>query len=92
MGMGRRVVDESALREKVGQLLSEVHCLPPASSSHTAGAQKAASGPSSAMKREMAALEDSLDQVRLAVKYLIFDLEATKRENRLLRDLLGGAQ
>jgi hypothetical protein len=41
------------------------------------------------MRREMAALEDSLDHVRLAIKYLIFDLEATKRENRLLRDMMG---
>jgi len=41
------------------------------------------------MKREMASLEDSLDHVRLAVKYLLFDLEATKRENVVLKELLG---
>jgi len=40
------------------------------------------------LRREMAALEDSLDHLRLAIKYLVFDLEATKRENRLLRELL----
>lgn len=45
----------------------------------------------SAVKREMAAIEDGLDQIRIAVKYLVFDLEATKRENRLLRGLLGEA-
>ena len=36
----------------------------------------------------MAAVEESLDRLRLAIKYLVFDLEATKRENRLLRELL----
>jgi len=84
-------VDESALREKVGQLLSEVHHLPRTGQSDLMGAGQAGGAQGSSVKREMAALEDSLDQVRLAVKYLVFDLEATKRENRLLRDLLGEA-
>lgn len=85
-------MDESALREKVGQLLSEVHRLPPASEADGAAARQAATGETSAMKREMAALEDSLDQIRIAVKYLVFDLEATKRENRILKSLLGGSE
>jgi len=33
-------------------------------------------------------LVDMLDQVRLQVKYLMFDLEATRRENRYLRQML----
>ncbi len=32
--------------------------------------------------------EDSLDHLRLQIKYLIFDLEATRRENRYLRQML----
>jgi hypothetical protein len=84
-------MDEAALREKVGQLLSEVHALPGASATPAAGEQRPVAGGGSPMRREMAALEDSLDHVRLAIKYLIFDLEATKRENRLLREMLGDA-
>jgi len=84
-------MDEDALREKVGQLLSEVHSLPGANAAPAAGQQRPPAGGSSPMRREMAALEDSLDHVRLAIKYLIFDLEATKRENRLLREMLGDA-
>ena len=30
----------------------------------------------------------SLDHLRLSVKYLVFDLEATRRENQYLRKLL----
>ncbi|MCB0352649.1 MAG: hypothetical protein KDD64_03965 [Bdellovibrionales bacterium] len=30
-------------------------------------------------------LQGSLDQLRLSVKYLVFDLEATRRENTTLR-------
>jgi len=84
-------VDESALREKVGQLLSEVHRLPQPQRPKAADLGQDANRPGPAVKREMAAIEDSLDQIRIAVKYLVFDLEATKRENRLLRDLLGEA-
>ena len=84
-------MDEAALREKVGQLLSEVHSLPWAAATPAPNPARPFAGGSSPMRREMAALEDSLDHVRLAIKYLVFDLEATKRENRLLRDMLGDA-
>ena len=82
-------MDEAVLREKVGQLLSEVHRLPAKDAAVADAIRDGPHGGTSAMKREMAALEDSLDHVRLAIKYLVFDLEATKRENRLLREMLG---
>lgn len=34
------------------------------------------------------ALDATLEQLRLQVKYLLFDLEATRRENRYLRQML----
>jgi len=33
-------------------------------------------------------LEDVVDQLRLQIKYMIFDLEASRRENRYLRQML----
>ena len=81
-------MDEMALREKVGQLLSEVRNLPAVESEPAP--IRAGDGRDSPMKREMAGLEDNLDHIRLAIKYLVFDLEATKRENRLLKEMLGG--
>ena len=33
-------------------------------------------------------LSDCLDQLRVRVKYLMFDLEASRRENRYLRQML----
>ncbi len=36
-------------------------------------------------------LQASLDNLRLSVKYLVFDLEATRRENAYLRKMLGEA-
>ncbi len=40
------------------------------------------------MKKTIADLQESLDYLRLSVKYLVFDLEATRRENQYLRKLL----
>jgi len=33
-------------------------------------------------------VDDALNALRLQVKYLVFDLEATRRENRYLRQML----
>jgi hypothetical protein len=81
-------MDETVLQEKIGQLLSAVHR--DRSPGDVAVAQDAAPQPApSGMRREMAALEDNLDHLSLAIKYLVFDLEATRRENRMLREMLG---
>jgi len=40
------------------------------------------------LKKSAAILKDSLDYLRLCVKYIMFDLEATHRENNYLRQLL----
>ena len=40
------------------------------------------------MKKTLTELQDSLDHLRLTVKYLVFDLEATRRENKYLRQLI----
>ena len=85
------IVDEATLRERVGQLLSEVHSSPASGAKAVAEQERSVAISHSPMRREMAALEDCLDHVRLAIKYMVFDLEATKRENRLLREMLGDA-
>jgi hypothetical protein len=35
-------------------------------------------------------VEDALDHLRMQLKYVMFDLEATRRENRYLRQMLEG--
>lgn len=40
------------------------------------------------LKDTMRQLQDSLDTLRLCIKYMLFDLEATKREVKYLRNLL----
>ena len=81
-------MDETVLREKIGEMLSEAQGTATIANSEVLGQSQANHGPPSGLRREMALLEDHLDRLRLSIKYLVFDLEATKRENRLLRGLL----
>lgn len=39
-------------------------------------------------KKSVDNLQESLDYLRISIKYLIFDLEATRRENAHLKKLL----
>lgn len=40
------------------------------------------------VRQTISDLQESLDYLRLSIKYLVFDLEATRRENQYLRKLL----
>lgn len=40
------------------------------------------------LQEKFQSLQQSIDYLRLGVKYLIFDLEATRRENQQLREKL----
>jgi len=82
-------MDEAALREKIGEILSEAQGVPAVAEPGAAGPGPGEHQHPFGLRREMVALEDNLDHLRLAIKYLVFDLESTKRENRLLRELLG---
>ena len=44
------------------------------------------------LRQTVRTLQESLDHLRLSVKYLVFDLEATRRENDYLRKLLEATQ
>lgn len=44
------------------------------------------------LKETVRTLQESLDHLRLSVKYLVFDLEATRRENEYLRKLLDASR
>jgi len=65
---------QAKLAELVERMLSETE--PPVA------------GEATAMRRQLFELRDALDSLRLSVKYLAFDLEATRRENEMLRKAL----
>jgi len=75
-------MNEAALKKRLAEL-SEALALPP--SQATDGDRD---GPGEYLGRSQTSVEEALDYLRLQVKYLIFDLEATKRENSYLRRML----
>lgn len=40
------------------------------------------------LKKSVNSLQESLDYLRVCIKYQLFDLEATKRENKYLKKML----
>ena len=40
------------------------------------------------LEKSVNSLQESLDYLRICIKYQLFDLEATRRENKYLRKLL----
>jgi len=40
------------------------------------------------LQKSFNSLQESLDYLRICIKYQLFDLEATRRENRYLRNML----
>lgn len=94
-------VAEVLLGQLIRELLGEVQNLPPTSSAErqkTLAVIEQVVATVRAKRGKMQSvihdLQDSLDQIRLLVKYLLFDLEATRRENKYLRrwieEQLGG--
>ncbi len=82
-------------RHKLSEIMGEIRSVPvPPTPLNSETSEKLASladqARDRAEKMNAAAgnIQESLDYVRLAVKYLLFDLEATRRENIALRKIL----
>ena len=83
-------MDEREFQQKLGDLISQIGQMP---ETERGPLEKLASETASRhakMKKTINDLQDSLDYLRLSIKYLVFDLEATRRENQYLRKLIDG--
>ncbi len=81
-------MNEQEFQSKLAELMREISGLPP---EQRAGLEKLAEDTKQRHKQlqqTVSALQESLDYLRLSIKYLVFDLEATRRENGYLRKML----
>lgn len=81
-------MDEISFQDKMNQILERIRELP---ATQAPGATDAADGADARRARVQTSineLQDALDYLRLSVKYLVFDLEATRRENAYLRRMI----
>ena len=76
-------MDEMSFQQKMTEILNRIRELPEAERGRAESEVENVSERRERITRSVGELQESLDYLRLSVKYLIFDLEATRRENRV---------
>ncbi|MBA4120020.1 MAG: hypothetical protein C0513_04885 [Isosphaera sp.] len=81
-------MNEQDFQKRLDDLLSQIQTLPDGDRERVSQLAEETKSRHDQMRRTVAELQESLDFLRLSVKYMLFDLEATRRENAYLRMLL----
>ena len=85
-------MNEHEFEQKLGDLMGQIASLPESERGELTQLAEETRSRHERMRKTIGELQDSLDYLRLSVKYLVFDLEATRRENQYLRKLLDRQQ
>ena len=81
-------MNEIDFQQKLGELMGEIATLPKAEREKLEQLAAQTKARHNKLRKTVGELQESLDFLRLSIKYLVFDLEATRRENGYLRKLL----
>ncbi|MCW5754238.1 MAG: hypothetical protein KIT24_05970 [Phycisphaeraceae bacterium] len=81
-------MNEQEFQSKLGELIKQIGELPEEDRKRLEQLAGETKERHEKMRSTLAGLQESLDYLRLSVKYLVFDLEATRRENQYLRKML----
>ncbi|MDY7108271.1 MAG: hypothetical protein SYC29_06500 [Planctomycetota bacterium] len=81
-------MDEQTFQNKFNELLEKIRELPHEQRGRLEELAQETRDRRERIKASVTELQESLDYLRLSVKYLVFDLEATRRENAYLRRLV----
>lgn len=81
-------MDEAIFEKKLNELVSEIGSIPAPQRDRLVMLAKQTRDCHKRLKRSVNNLQESLDYLRVSIKYMLFDLEATRRENTYLRKLL----
>jgi predicted enzyme involved in methoxymalonyl-ACP biosynthesis len=81
-------MDETTFQNKLAELMGEISTLPKAERDKLTALAEKTHARHEKLKKTVNDLQESLDYLRLSIKYLVFDLEATRRENSYLRKML----
>ena len=79
---------ESEFQTKLAELMGEITTLPHAERKKLEKLATDTRERHERLRATVNTLQESLDYLRLSIKYLVFDLEATRRENGYLRKML----
>jgi len=81
-------MDEGVFQKKLGELVAEIGTLPEDQREKLTLLAQETKQRHQELKKTVSSLQESIDFLRLSIKYLLFDLEATRRENSYLRKML----
>ncbi len=81
-------MDETSFQDKMNQILDRIKELPSTPSPVATETVANATARRDRVQTTVNELQEALDYLRLSVKYLVFDLEATRRENAYLRRMI----
>jgi len=82
------MMDEAAFESKLNKLAEEIASFPEPQRTKLITLVKQTGNCHKQLRKSVDSLQESLDYLRISVKYLLFDLESTRRENGYLRKLL----
>jgi DNA repair protein RadC len=81
-------MDEALFEKKLNELVNEIGSLPASDKKRLITLAKRTKNCHDRLKKSINSLQDSVDYLRVSIKYMLFDLEATRRENDYLKKLL----
>lgn len=84
------MANENDYTDKIDNLIRELESLDSSQDKELAKKAKELQSNQKKFEKSLSDLQESLDYLRIVIKYQVFDLEATRRENAYLRKLLEG--
>ena len=81
-------MNEETFQRKLAELVAEIGTLPASEREKLQLLAEQTKERHKQLKKTVSNLQESIDFLRLSIKYMLFDLEATRRENAYLRKML----
>ena len=81
-------MDQANFEDKLKELVKEFGEVVDPQSMKLASLAKQAREANEQLRKSVDSLQESLDFLRICIKYQVFDLEATRRENEYLKKML----
>ncbi|MEW6198232.1 MAG: transcriptional regulator [Planctomycetota bacterium] len=81
-------MNEAEFQKRLAELVAEIDNLPEGERDRLRKLAEETRDRHEQIKKSVSTLQESIDFLRLGIKYLLFDLEATRRENGYLRKML----
>lgn len=81
-------MDEVTFQQKLGELMAQIDTLPEGERDRLRALAAETRQRHADIRKSVDSMQENIDFLRLWIKYLLFDLEATRRENSYLRKML----